>query len=300
MRPTLLILAAGMGNRYGGLKQLDEIGPNGETIMDYSVFDAKRAGFGKIVFVIRKDFAAEFEKKILSKYVNHIDVEYVFQDVSAVPEGCNFDITRKKPWGTGHAVMVAEKAINTPFAVINADDFYGYDAFCVTCEYLHNVEQTQGKYSMVGYIINNTLSDSGYVSRGVCQVDKNNILTNIVERTKIKQISNSISYIDRNETVMTIPDNAIVSMNFWGFTLDYFDHSKKMFEKFLNENYNNNDAEFYIPTVVNNLINNGQAEVKVLETMAKWFGITYAQDKVQAVLNIKQLIEKNEYPQKIL
>lgn len=300
MRATLLILAAGMGNRYGGLKQLDEVGPNGETIMDYSVFDAKRAGFQKIVFVIRKDFAAEFEKKILRKYQNQIDVEYVFQEIDDVPESCIFDTNRKKPWGTGHAVLVAQKAINTPFAVINADDFYGYDAFCVTLEYLQKIQQSQGKYSMVGYVINNTLSDSGFVSRGVCEVDENNILTNITERTKIEKINNSILYIDNNGNTVKIPDNSIVSMNFWGFTPDYFDYSKKMFVNFLNENTGNNDAEFYIPSVVNNFINNRQVEVKVLETTAKWFGITYPQDKIQTISNIKQLIEKGEYPQKIL
>ncbi|MDR1553865.1 MAG: nucleotidyltransferase [Prevotellaceae bacterium] len=300
MRATLLILAAGMGNRYGGLKQLDEAGPNGETIMDYSVFDAKRAGFQKIVFVIREDFAAEFEKKILSKYQNQIDVEYVFQNISDVPEGCSFDTNRKKPWGTGHAVMVAQKAINTPFAVINADDFYGYDAFCVTFEYLQKIQQSHGKYSMAGYIINNTLSDSGFVSRGVCQIDENNMLTNITERTKIEKINNLILYIDNDGNTVKIPDNSIVSMNFWGFTPDYFDYSKKIFANFLHENADNNDAEFYIPSVVNNLINNRQAEVKVLETTAKWFGITYPQDKIQTVSNIKQLIENGEYPQKIL
>jgi choline kinase len=300
MKPTLLILAAGMGNRYGGLKQLDEVGANGETIMDYSIFDAKRAGFGKIVFVIRKDFAAEFEKKILSKYVNQIDAEYVFQDIGDIPDDCSFNANRKKPWGTGHAVMVAEKAINTPFAVVNADDFYGFNAFRVTAEYLQKIQEMQGKYSMVGYVINNTLSESGYVSRGVCMVDENNILTNVVERTKIERKNGLISYIDANSENETIPDNAIVSMNFWGFTPDYFGYSKQLFAKFLNENYNNVEAEFYIPTVVNNLINTKQAEVKVLETDSKWFGITYAEDKAKTILNIKQLTEKGEYPQKIL
>jgi UTP-glucose-1-phosphate uridylyltransferase len=297
---TLLILAAGMGNRYGGLKQLDEVGTHGETIMDYSVFDAKRAGFQKIVFIIRKDFALEFEKKILNKYQNQIEVEYVFQDINDIPEGCSFDANRKKPWGTGHAVMVGQKAINTPFAVINADDFYGYDAFCVTFEYLQKIKQTHGKYSMVGYIINNTLSESGFVSRGVCQVDENNNLTNITERTKIEKTNNFISYIDDNGNTVKISDNSIVSMNFWGFTPDYFEFSKKMFVDFLNKNGNDNNAEFYIPTVVNNLINNRQAEVKVLKTTAKWFGITYAQDKIQTISNIRKLIEKGEYPQKIL
>ncbi|MDR1197885.1 MAG: nucleotidyltransferase [Prevotellaceae bacterium] len=300
MKPSLLILAAGMGNRYGGLKQLDEVGPNGETVMDYSVFDAKRADFQKIVFVIRKDFAAEFEKKILIKYVNQINVDYVFQDINDVPEGCRFDTKREKPWGTGHAVMVAEKAINTPFAVINADDFYGYDAFCVTSEYLQKEQYSHGKYSMVGYIINNTLSESGFVSRGVCHVGENSILADITERTKIEKRNNSISYIDHGGTAITIPDNSIVSMNFWGFTTDYFAFSKKLFADFLNKNSNNSDAEFYIPFAVNSLINSRQAEVKVLQTTAKWFGITYPQDKIQTVSNIKRLIENGDYPHKIL
>ncbi|MDR2125855.1 MAG: nucleotidyltransferase [Prevotellaceae bacterium] len=300
MKTTLLILAAGLGNRYGGLKQLDAVGAYGETIMDYSVFDAIRAGFQKIVFVIRKDFAMEFEKKILSKYRNQIEAEYVFQDITDVPENCKFDANRKKPWGTGHAVMVAQKSIDTPFAVINADDFYGYDAFCVTCEYLQQTQQSQGKYSMVGYVINNTLSESGFVSRGVCRIDKNNMLTSITERTKIKKINNSILYVDDSGNNVKIPDNSIVSMNFWGFTPDYFEFSKKMFINFLQENGSNSNAEFYIPTVVNNLIQNRQAEVTALKTTAKWFGITYAQDKIQTISNIKQLIKKGEYPKKIL
>jgi UTP-glucose-1-phosphate uridylyltransferase len=299
MKPTLLILAAGMGNRYGGLKQLNAIGCNGETIMDYSVFDAQRAGFGKIVFVIRKDFVNEFEQKIISKYANKIDVEYVFQDILDVPQNCVVNVTRTKPWGTGHAIMVAEKAIKTPFAVINADDFYGYDAFRVTAEFLQSVQHVHEKYSMVGYIINNTLSELGFVSRGVCSVDKNNMLTNIVERTKIKHENGIISYRNEQDYSEKIPDNAIVSMNFWGFTLDYFDYSKQMFEQFLKNN-NNADAEFYIPTVVNSLITSGNAEVKVLETTAKWFGITYAQDEIKAKENIKELINRGEYPSKIL
>lgn len=299
MKPTLLILAAGMGNRYGGLKQLNEIGCNGETIMDYSVFDAQRTGFGKIVFVIRKDFVSEFEQKIMSKYVNKIDVEYVFQDIFDVPQNCVVDTNRTKPWGTGHAIMVAEKAIKTPFAVINADDFYGHDAFRVTAEYLRNVQNAKGKYSMVGYVINNTLSELGFVSRGVCSVAQNNRLANIVERTKIKCENDIISYLNEQGNSEKISDNAIVSMNFWGFTHDYFDYSKQMFEQFLKTN-NNTDAEFYIPTVVNSLINSGKAEVKVLETTAKWFGITYAQDQMKAKTSIRELIENGEYPQKIL
>jgi len=299
MKPTLLILAAGMGNRYGGLKQLKEVGCNGETIMDYSVFDAQRAGFAKIVFVIRKDFAVEFEEKILTKYAGKVDVDYVFQEINDIPCGCVVDANRNKPWGTGHAVMVAEKAIKTPFAVINADDFYGYDAFRVTAEYLQSVQHEQGKYSMAGYVLKNTLSDFGFVSRGLCSVNENNILTGIVERTKIRQENNIISYVNEQGDSEQIPENTIVSMNFWGFTPDYFDYSKLMFEQFLKTN-NSLDAEFYIPTVVNNLISAGKVEVKTLETTAKWFGITYPQDELNAKENIKNLIESGEYPSKIL
>ena len=298
MKPTLLVLAAGIGNRYGGLKQLNEIGYNGETIMDYSVFDAQRAGFAKIVFVIRKDFVVEFEKKIMSKYEHNIEVEYVFQDLNYATDGFIVDANRTKPWGTGHAIIVAEKTIKTPFAVINADDFYGYDAFRVTAQYLQSMQHEQDKYSMVGYIINNTLSDSGFVSRGVCRLGQNNILTNIVECTKIKRENNIISYINEQDNCEKIPDNAVVSMNFWGFTLDYFDYSKQMFEQFLKTN-TTVDAEFYIPTVVNNLINAGKVEVKVLETTAKWFGITYTDDGIKAKANIKELIKKGDYPEKI-
>lgn len=299
MKPALLILAAGMGNRYGGLKQLNEVGIHGETIMDYSVFDAQRAGFAKIVFVIRKDFVAEFEKKIMAKYADKIDVEYVFQDMNDIPAGCTFDESRTKPWGTGHAVMSAEKAINVPFAVINADDFYGYDAFRVTAEYLQDVQHKQNRYSMVGYILNHTLSDSGFVSRGVCSINPDSTLAGIVERTKIKQKNGVISYTDENGNLENISDNAVVSMNFWGFTPDYFDYSKRMFEHFLKTCNSSNDAEFYIPTVVNNIVNTRQAEVKVLATTAKWFGITYLQDTIKAREKIRELIKSGEYPAKI-
>jgi len=299
MKPTLLILAAGMGSRYGGLKQLDEIGPNGETIIDYSVFDAIRNGFGKVVFVVRKDFAKEFEDKILSKYINDIDVELVFQDVKNISDKYSINSNRTKPWGTGHAVLAAKDAINTPFAVINADDFYGCSAFRIMAENLIQNENKTNRYSMVGYIIDNTLSLSGGVSRGVCDVDENNILTNIVERSKIEKTKDSICYIDKDGLSVKIPSNTIVSMNFWGFTPDYFDYSEKLFDKFLKENENNLEAEFYIPTVVNSLIKNKEAKVEVLQTSAVWFGITYKEDKIQTIINIAELIQKGKYPGKI-
>ena len=299
MKPTLFVLAAGMGSRYGGLKQLDGLGPNGETIMDYSVFDAKRAGFGKVVFVIRKSFEEDFRTIVLKKYEGVIDTEVVFQDITDVPEGFTYNPERTKPWGTNHAVLMGRGVILEPFAVINADDFYGKDAFEVMAEFLRGVVGKQNEYCMVGYRVGNTLSESGSVSRGVCVVDEKGNLTNVVERTSIERKGDDIIYIDENGNEVAIGENTPVSMNMWGFTPDYFKYSEEYFVKFLKENADNIKAEYFIPLLVNDLIQTGKASVTVLDTPSKWFGVTYAADRQSVVDKIHALIAAGEYPEKL-
>lgn len=299
MKPTLFVLAAGMGSRYGGLKQLDGLGPNGETIMDYSIFDAIRAGFGKVVFVIRKSFEDDFRTIVLKKYKGQIDTEIVFQDVTTVPEGFTYNAEREKPWGTNHAVLMGKDVIKEPFAVINADDFYGKESFQILADFLNSVQDKQNNYSMVGYHVGNTLSESGTVSRGVCVVDENGNLTNVVERTSIEEKSGSIIFIDENNQEVKLEPTTPVSMNMWGFTPDYFDYSVEGFKIFLQENGDKLKSEFYIPTVVNDLIIAGKATCKVLDTPSKWFGVTYAEDRPQVVLKINELIKKGIYPERL-
>ena len=266
MKPTLFVLAAGMGSRYGGLKQLDGVGPHGETIMDYSIFDAIRGGFGKVVFVIRKDFEADFRSKILSKYENHIPVEVVFQSSDKLPEGFTCPPERTKPWGTNHAVMMGKEVIHEPFAVINADDFYGRDSFAVIGEELSKSEGKENTYCMVGFRVGNTLSESGSVARGVCETNEEGYLTSVVERTAIERIDGKIQFTDEHGQIITLEENTPVSMNMWGFTPDYFAYSEAFFKEFLKENINNPKAEYFIPLMVNELITNGKARVKVLDT----------------------------------
>ncbi len=299
MKPTLFILAAGMGSRYGGLKQLDGVGPNGETIMDYSVFDAIRAGFGKIVFVIRHDFEQDFREKILPKYNNHIDVELCFQSIDALPEGFAVPEGRVKPWGTNHAVLMAKDVIHEPFAVINADDFYGRDSFAVLGKALTALEGSENRYCMVGFHVGNTLSESGTVSRGVCTTDANGNLTTVVERGDIQRVDGDIVFTDENGERQKLDEKVLVSMNMWGFTPDYFRYSEDFFIEFLKENADNIKSEYYIPTMVNHLIVNGTAEVKVYDTSSKWFGVTYAADRENFVTNLNRLIEAGEYPSKL-
>lgn len=302
MKPTLLLLAAGMGSRYGGLKQLDGVGPNGETIMDYSIYDAIQAGFGKAVFVIRKDFEEEFRTKILSKYKNKIETELVFQSLDALPEGFECPAERVKPWGTNHAIMMGASVINEPFCVINCDDFYNRDAFMVIGKYLsHLNESSTGKYAMVGFRVCNTLSENGTVSRGVCGKNENGYLSTIVERTNIKRHNNKVCYDEGDNNWVELDENCPVSMNMWGFTPDYFVYSKDYFIDFLSnpQNINNLKSEFYIPTMVDHLIKTNQATVEVLDTNAKWFGVTYAEDRPDVVNRIKKLIEAGVYPEKL-
>jgi choline kinase len=299
MKPTLFVLAAGMGSRYGGLKQLDGLGPNGETIMDYSIYDAIKAGFGKIVFVIRKSFETDFKELVVNKFKNLIDVEIVFQDIANVPAGSTYIAEREKPWGTNHAVLMGKDVIKEPFAVINADDFYGQESFAVLADFLRSVAGKQNEYCMVGYHVGNTLSESGSVSRGVCEVDEKGNLTNVVERTHIEEKGGAIIYLDEKGEEVSIAANTPVSMNMWGFTPDYFDYSEEYFIEFLAENGQKLKSEFYIPLAVNNLIVSGKVSCKVLDTTSKWFGVTYAEDRPQVVLKINELIRKGIYPKQL-
>lgn len=300
MKPTLFVLAAGMGSRYGGLKQLDGLGPNGETIMDYSIFDAIRGGFGKIVFVIRKDFEEDFRKKIISKYENHIPVEVVYQSIDKLPEGFTCPAERVKPWGTNHAVLMGKEVIREPFAVINADDFYGRDSFAVIGKFLSELpEGAKNTYCMVGFRVGNTLSESGTVARGICSTDENRHLTTVVERTEIMRINGVVSYKDENGEWVGIEDNTPVSMNMWGFTPDYFNYSEEYFIDFLKENIDKPKAEYYIPLMVNKLINDGTATVEVLDTTSRWFGVTYAADRQGVVDKLQALADSGEYPSKL-
>ncbi|MFC2759417.1 nucleotidyltransferase [Hallella multisaccharivorax] len=303
MKPTLLLLAAGMGSRYGGLKQLDGLGPNGETIMDYSIYDAIQAGFGKIVWVIRKDFEEDFRTKILSKYEGHIPCEIVFQSLDKIPEGYSVPDGRTKPWGTNHAVMMAKDVIKEPFCVINCDDFYNRDCFKVIGKFLSELpEGSNGKYAMVGFRVANTLSDNGTVSRGVCTKDADDLLTSCVERTEIEcKTDGKVAFKDEKGEWVSIPDNTPVSMNVWGFTPEYFDYSDKLFKEFLDQPATkaNPKAEYLIPWVVDKLIRSGKATCKVLDTTSKWFGVTYSADRPGVVEKIQKLVDENVYPSKL-
>ena len=302
MKPTLFLLAAGMGSRYGGLKQLDGLGPNGETIMDYSIYDAIHAGFGKLVFVIRKDFESDFRKKIISKYEGHIPCELVFQSINDLPEGFTCPEGRQKPWGTNHAVMMGAPVINEPFAVINCDDFYGRDSFEVMGKWLAALPaDSKNVYSMVGFRVGNTLSESGTVSRGICETNENRLLTSVVERTKIMRREGEVQYLDDDEKWVSTPETTPVSMNFWGFTPDYFQYSEDYFKFFLSneKNITNLKSEFFIPLMVDKLINDGTATCEVLDTTSKWFGVTYPEDRQSVVDKIKTLVDSGVYPNKL-
>lgn len=296
MKPTLFVLAAGMGSRYGGLKQLDGVGPNGETIMDYSIFDAVNAGFGKLVFVIRKSFEQDFRDKIVKKYEKKIPVELVFQEFDKLPEGFKPNPERVKPWGTNHAVMMGKDVINEPFAVINADDFYGRESFKILADTLSELNNSENNYCMIGYRIGNTLSESGTVARGVCETDENGYLTGVVERTQVKRINGEVCFKDENDQWIAVEDNTPVSMNMWGFTPDYFKYSDDYFVKFLEDNQDNIKAEFFIPLLINHLIVNKTAKVRVLDTPSKWFGVTYAEDRPDVVAKLKELSDNGTYP----
>ena len=296
MQPTLLVLAAGMGSRYGGLKQMDGVGPNGEIIMDYSINDAIRAGFGKVVFVIRHSFEQEFKAKINAEHFgNRIAVEYVFQELDYLPEGFHVPEGREKPWGTNHAILMAKDVIHEPFAIINADDFYGRDAFQVMADHLRTLEGSKGKYCMVGYRLENTLSENGTVSRGVCETDANGLLVGMTERTSIGRTANGIEYMDADGSMHPLSADATVSMNLFGFTPDYFDKSEELFVEFLKEHGNELKSEYYIPFAVNTFIHSGYATMTVLKTTAQWFGVTYKEDRPMVVERLKKLHDQGVY-----
>ncbi|MDP4209542.1 MAG: nucleotidyltransferase [Bacteroidota bacterium] len=296
MKPTLVILAAGMGSRYGSLKQVDPVGPSGETILEYSVFDAIRAGFGKVVFVIRRDIENDFKEIFINKLRKYIEVEYVFQELDMVPAGIQVPAERVKPWGTGHAVMVAASKVNEPFAVINADDYYGSDAYKKIADYLSQLDNNQADFSMVGFDLDNTLSEHGLVSRGVCDVDAASDLISVTERTQIGRDEKGVAYKDENGQPVYISDKSIVSMNFWGFTPLFFKKLDAEFQSFIKGNYTNPKAEFFLPFVVDDLIKSKQATVKVLRSTDRWFGVTYKEDKPMVVSKIKELVEAGVYP----
>ncbi len=296
MKPTLLILAAGMGSRYGKLKQVDPVGPAGEAILDYSVHDAIRAGFGKVVFVIRKDIEDEFKEKIGNRFVNAIEVEYVFQELNVLPEGFSVPEGREKPWGTSHAVMMAKDIIKEPFAVINADDFYGAGAFQVMADNLiKSFAENSSDYFMVGYPLHKTLSDFGHVSRGISEVDEESFLKKITECTHIEKTPSGARYKD-GEDLKDLSGEEIASMNFFGFVPSYFSHSEEMFKNFIEENKENLKAEFYIPFVVNKLVGEDKVKLKVIPADTEWFGVTYIEDKPFVEQKIKDLIDIGVYP----
>ncbi len=298
MKPSLLILAAGMGSRYGGLKQVDPVGPGGEAIIDYSIYDAIRAGYGKVVFVIRESFADAFREKFEPRLAGRIATEYVYQELeSFVPDPSAISPERKKPWGTGHAVLVARDVIREPFVVINADDFYGPHSYQMLKDYLRKAGPSD--YCMVGYRLDRTLSDHGSVSRGVCQTDDNGYLETVVERTHIERKGGRIITKVGEEEVMELTGKEVVSMNIWGFMPSFFDHLHAYFTTFITENAGNPKGEFYIPFVVNELIRKGQISLKVLESADAWFGITYKEDRDLAVESIRGLIGEKVYPERL-
>ena len=295
MKPTLLILAAGMGSRYGGLKQLDGMGPHGETIIEYSVYDAIQAGFGKVVFVIREDIDAAFRSALGDKFAQHIAVDYVHQELDNVPAGIEVPAERTKPWGTGHAVLVAADAIKAPFLMINADDFYGREAFEAAAAFLSQANVTAGTWCLLGYQVQNTLSDHGTVSRGTCQVDEGGFLTHIVERTKIgKQDGNIFDFA--SEPPEEIAPETPVSMNMMGFTPTVFDACRAYFAEFIQARGQELKSEFYIPEVMGRAIREQRATVQVLPSKAQWFGVTYQEDKPVVTANLKQLTDSGKYP----
>ena len=295
-KPTLLVLAAGMGSRYGGLKQLDAFGPNGETIIDYSIYDAIAAGFGKIVFIIREHFKEEFSKVFDQKYSDKISVSYVAQELHDLPVDYQVPEERKKPWGTGHAVWVARKEIDGPFAVINGDDYYGKNAFKDMVRFFN---QDQQNYCVMGYYLKNTLSDHGTVNRGVCYADHDHNLTQVVECTKIRRREDGMIAYPAEGGESFLADDTLVSMNLWGFRPSYFVHAGKLIGNFLFEKGGEEKSELYIPDIIDHMINENTVKVKVLETDSDWFGVTYQEDKPVVVNKINDLIKRKVYPKNL-
>ncbi len=297
MQPTLLILAAGMGSRYGSLKQIDRFGPSGETIVEYAIYDALRAGFGKVVMVVRQSFVDEVVEIVVNRAMKKADISFVFQELENLPPGFTLPPEREKPWGTGHAVLMAADRINTPFAVVNADDFYGASSYRIMADFLSKPQTgNPEEYCLVDYQLDNTLSESGAVSRGVCKVDSKGYLTDITEHTKISRNGNKImSQIAGKETVF-FTGRERVSMNLMGFRPSMFGHLQQQFIDFLKLNVNNHSTEFYIPFAMNEVVRTGKARVKVLPTHERWFGVTYLAEKEMVASNLKDLVQQGIYP----
>lgn len=297
VKPTLLVLAAGMGSRYGSLKQMDGVGPNNEAIIDYSVYDAIRAGFGKVVFVIRHSFAKEFQEVFSAeRFGGRIAVEFVFQELDYLPEGLTVPQGREKPWGTNHAIMMADGVVNEPFAVINADDFYGAEAYRTIGEFLSRLGGIRNRYCMVAYDLDKTLSENGTVSRGICEVDAEGDLVSMVERTQIERVADGeIVFHDGGADEWLAADTP-VSMNLFGFTPDYFAYSEEFFRAWYQANHTNLKSEYYIPTVINRLIADGTVTMCVLRSAAQWHGVTYKEDKPALMAQIEKMIAEGRYP----
>jgi len=296
MKPTLVVMAAGVGSRYGGLKQIDPVGPNGEIILDYSVYDALRAGFGKVVFIIRRDIEKDFKAIIGSHFADRINVEYVFQELTDLPAGFGVPEGRSKPWGTGHAVRSCRNAVKEPFAVINADDLYGAESYKILAGYLSKLDPSDNTYAMVGFRIDHTLSDHGHVTRGICEVDDNRMLLSVVERFKIEKTPNGARYQDEKEQWVDLQGAAIASMNMWGFTPTLFKYIEQKFPPFLQQAGGNLKAEFLMPSIADELIKAGKITMKVLDTPAKWLGVTYKEDKPEVVRSVGELVSRKVYP----
>lgn len=300
MKPALVILAAGIGSRYGSLKQVDPVGPSGETIMDYSLYDALRSGFGRCVFVIQKRMEQDFRDVILGKLGDRVEAAFAFQVLKDdVPESFSLPAGRSKPWGTAHAVLSAAAQIREPFAVINADDFYGRESFRIMAGFLSGIGADEFHYSVVGYDLDGTLSEHGAVARGVCEVDSGGMLEGIAERTHIERTKFGIVFQDGSGHHIPIPPGKTVSMNFWGFTPTYFSATRKAFHKFLAEKGTDPKAEFFIPLVVNQMINERAADCRVLPTPSRWFGVTYKEDRPLVVGELARLVSAGEYPENL-
>lgn len=308
-RTTLVIMAAGMGSRYGGIKQLDPVGPGGEIIMDYSVYDAIEAGFNKVVFIIRKDLEEDFRAVIGDRLSKHIDVEYVFQEIDNLPEGYSVPEGRTKPWGTGQAVLACRDRVKTPFCVINADDYYGKEAFVKIHDYLVDMdekktnkttEEEKYQFCMAGFILGNTLSDNGTVTRGICEVDEYDILLDVQETGDLIRVEDHVEGRNlKSEKEVNLAIDSVVSMNMWGFTPELLEELETGFEKFLSEYGSELKSEYLLPEVVGSLIDDGKADVKVLKTNDKWFGVTYKEDKKRVEQSFKELVDSGIYPGKL-
>jgi dTDP-glucose pyrophosphorylase len=297
VKPSLLILAAGIGSRYGSMKQTEQFGPSGETITDYSIFDSQRAGFGKVVFVISPSMEEEFKTSYIKKFPPHLEIDYVIQSIDKIPAGTAVSPERKKPWGTAHAVLMAAGKIDTPFAVINADDFYGRESYKIIADYLTStVEEDMLELCLAGYPIKNTLSKHGTVSRGVCETDSHGYLTVITERTKIKESAKGIVNLEEDGGELLLPSNCMVSMNLFGFTPAIFRHLDIQFNEFIKKSSMDPRSELYIPLVVDNLNKSGLARTRVLKTDATWFGVTYKEDRPMVLEMIASLIRSGVYP----